>query len=145
MACRGAGAQGSQPDVSQISYNAETLPGRSGSDVHHIAATFMNDTLGQLARLIEQRKGASADSSYVASLFDKGLDAILKKVGEESAELIIAAKNEDKRQVVHETADLWFHTLVVLAAKGLAPEDVMRELEQRFGVSGLQEKANRSG
>ena len=105
----------------------------------------MNDTLGQLARVIEQRKGASAGNSYVAGLFDKGLDVILKKIGEESAELIIAAKNEDTRQVVHETADLWFHTLVMLAAKGLAPEDVLQELEQRFGVSGLQEKANRSG
>lgn len=105
----------------------------------------MNDTLGQLAGVIEQRKGASAESSYVASLFDKGLDAILKKIGEESAELIIAAKNEDNHQVVHETADLWFHTLVMLAAKDLTPATVLLELERRFGMSGLQEKANRTG
>ncbi|MEO5702386.1 MAG: phosphoribosyl-ATP diphosphatase [Gammaproteobacteria bacterium] len=104
----------------------------------------MSDTLVQLARVIEQRKSSSAGSSYVASLFDKGLDTILKKIGEESAELIIAAKNENAGQVIHETADLWFHTLVLLAAQGLAPEDVLQELERRFGVSGLQEKADRA-
>jgi phosphoribosyl-ATP pyrophosphohydrolase len=103
----------------------------------------MNDTLGQLVRVIEQRKSASADSSYVASLFDKGLDTILKKIGEESAELIIAAKNEDAYQIVHETADLWFHTLVMLSAKGLTHVTVLEELEQRFGISGLEEKASR--
>jgi len=104
----------------------------------------MNDTLGQLARVIEQRKNASAEGSYVASLCDKGLDAILKKIGEESAELIIAAKNADAQQIIHESADLWFHTLVLLAAKDLTPEAVLNELERRFGVSGLQEKANRA-
>lgn len=103
----------------------------------------MSDTLIQLARVIEQRRTASTDSSYVAGLFDKGLDAILKKIGEESAELIIAAKNADTGQVVHETADLWFHTLVMLSAKGLTPTAVLEELEQRFGISGLEEKANR--
>jgi len=104
----------------------------------------MNDTLGQLARVIEQRKNASAEASYVASLCGKGLDAILKKIGEESAELIIAAKNADAQQIIHESADLWFHTLVLLAAKDLTPEAVLNELERRFGVSGLQEKANRT-
>ncbi len=105
--------------------------------------TFMNDTFEKLACVIEQRKNGSADSSYVAGLFDRGLDVILKKIGEESAELIIAAKNEDTQQVIHETADLWFHTLVMLAAKGLTPATILLELERRFGMSGLQEKASR--
>ncbi|MEO5573768.1 MAG: phosphoribosyl-ATP diphosphatase [Gammaproteobacteria bacterium] len=104
----------------------------------------MNDTLTQLARVIEQRKGSTAENSYVASLFDKGLDAILKKIGEEGAELIIAAKNGDAQQIIHETADLWFHTLVMLSAQGLTPADVLEELERRFGISGLQEKASRT-
>lgn len=103
----------------------------------------MNDTLGHLAQIIEQRKSASAESSYVASLHQKGLDAMLKKVGEEATEFVIAAKNDDLQQLVNETADLWFHTLVVLSARGLTPNHVLLELERRFGVSGLQEKAAR--
>lgn len=103
----------------------------------------MNTTLEKLAEVIEQRKGAEPESSYVASLYDKGLDAILKKVGEEATETVIAAKGEDDAQLVHETADLWFHTLVMLAARGLGPADVFSELERRFGLSGLEEKAAR--
>jgi len=103
----------------------------------------MNDVLEKLAGVIESRKTQSADSSYVASLFDKGMDSILKKVGEEAAETIVAAKNDDDAQLVHETADLWFHTLVMLAARGLGPEQVLSELERRFGVSGHDEKAGR--
>ena len=103
----------------------------------------MNTTLEKLAEVIEQRKGAEPESSYVASLYDKGLDAILKKVGEEAVETVIAAKGEDDAQLVHETADLWFHTLVMLAARGLGPADVLSELERRFGLSGLEEKAAR--
>ena len=103
----------------------------------------MNDVLERLARVIEERKGASPDSSYVASLHAKGLDAVLKKIGEEATELVIAGKGGDAEQVVHETADLWFHTLVLLAAQGLGPEAVLRELERRFGLSGLEEKARR--
>ena len=103
----------------------------------------MSDVLEKLAGLIESRKTRSADSSYVASLFDKGMDSILKKVGEEAAETIVAAKNDDDAQLVHETADLWFHTLVMLAARGLGPEQVLSELERRFGVSGHDEKAGR--
>ncbi len=105
----------------------------------------MNDVLERLARVIEERKGASPDSSYVASLHAKGLDAVLKKIGEEATELVIAGKGGDAEQVVHETADLWFHTLVLLAAQGLGPEAVLRELERRFGLSGLEEKARRPG
>ena len=103
----------------------------------------MSDVLEKLAGVIESRKTQSADSSYVASLFDKGMDTILKKVGEEAAETIVAAKNDDDAQLVHETADLWFHTLVMLAARGLGPEEVLAELERRFGVSGHDEKARR--
>ena len=104
----------------------------------------MSDTLKELAAVIEARKTASTDSSYVAGLFAKGMNAILKKVGEEAAETIIAAKEDDDSQLVHETADLWFHTLVMLSARGLGPEDVLAELERRFDVSGLEEKAARS-
>jgi len=103
----------------------------------------MSDVLEKLAAVIESRKSESADSSYVASLFDKGMDSILKKVGEEAAETIVAAKNDDDAQLVHETADLWFHTLVMLAARGLGPEEVLAELQRRFGVSGHDEKAGR--
>jgi phosphoribosyl-ATP pyrophosphohydrolase len=105
---------------------------------------IMSDTLKTLAAVIESRKAASADSSYVASLFEKGMNAILKKIGEEATETILAAKEDDDSQLVHETADLWFHTLVMLSARGLGPEDVLSELERRFGLSGLEEKAARN-
>jgi phosphoribosyl-ATP pyrophosphohydrolase len=104
----------------------------------------MNDALTRLAAVIEERKTASAGDSYVARLLDRGMNAILKKVGEEAAETIIAAKDDDDAKLIHETADLWFHTLVMLAARGLGPADVLGELERRFGVSGLEEKAARS-
>lgn len=102
-----------------------------------------DDILRQLAEVLEQRKGAAADSSYVASLYDKGLDAILKKVGEEATETVMAAKDGEKEKLIYETADLWFHTLVLLAHEGLGPDDVLQELARRFGVSGLDEKASR--
>ena len=102
-----------------------------------------NDILSELAKTLEQRKNADADSSYVASLYSKGLDKILKKIGEEATETVIAAKSGDKEQIVYETADLWFHTLVLLAHQGLGPEDVLAELERRFGTSGHDEKAAR--
>lgn len=101
------------------------------------------DTLARLADVIEARKGAAPESSYVASLYDKGLDVILKKIGEEATELVIAAKNDSAKQIIHETADLWFHTLVLLAAQNLGPQPVLEELERRFGLSGLDEKASR--
>jgi len=105
---------------------------------------MMSDTLKKLAAVIETRKAASADSSYVAGLFEKGMNTILKKVGEEAAETIIAAKEDNDSQLVYETADLWFHTLVMLSARGLGPDDVLSELERRFDVSGLEEKAARN-
>lgn len=104
----------------------------------------MSDTLEKLVAVIEARKQASPDSSYVAGLFDKGMNSILKKVGEEAAETIIAAKEESDEQLVYETADLWFHTLVMLAARDLGPQAVLDELERRFGMSGLEEKASRA-
>jgi phosphoribosyl-ATP pyrophosphohydrolase len=105
--------------------------------------TPTRDILTELARVLESRKAADPRTSYVSALYAKGLDAILKKVGEETAEVIIAAKGCDRNALIQETADLWFHTLVLLAAKGLGPEDVFAELGQRFGFSGLAEKAAR--
>jgi len=103
----------------------------------------MSDTLKKIADALEARKGADPSSSYVAGLYAKGLDAILKKIGEEATETVIAAKTGDAKAVIHETADLWFHTLVMLAQQGLTPDDVLAELERRFGTSGLAEKAQR--
>ncbi len=100
--------------------------------------------LSQVADVLESRKGADPDSSYVAKLYDKGLDAILKKVGEEATETIMAAKDGDKEHMIYEVADLWFHTLVLLADQDLHPDDVLTELGRRFGMSGLVEKANRT-
>ncbi len=100
--------------------------------------------LSQVADVLESRKGADPDSSYVAKLYDKGLDAILKKVGEEATETVMAAKDGDKEHIVYEVADLWFHTMVLLADQGLHPDDVLTELGRRFGMSGLVEKANRN-
>lgn len=104
----------------------------------------MNDILQQLAGVLEERKGADPESSYVAKLYDKGLDAILKKVGEEATETVMAAKDGNKEHIVYETADLWFHTLVMLAQQDLGPDEVLTELARRFGLSGLEEKANRN-
>ena len=101
------------------------------------------DVLAQLAQTIESRKGASAGDSYVASLFTKGLDAILKKVGEETTEVVLAAKDDDAEHLVREVADLWFHTLIVLAYVDRGPADVLAELGRRKGTSGLAEKAAR--
>lgn len=103
----------------------------------------MSDTLEKLAAVLEERKTADEASSYVAKLYAEGLDGILKKIGEEAAETIIAAKGGDAEKIVYETADLWFHSLVLLAHQGLGPQDVLDELTRRFGLSGLEEKANR--
>ena len=103
-----------------------------------------DEILRELAAILEARKQASPDSSYVARLYARGLDAILKKVGEEATETLLAAKNGDPEPLVHETADLWFHTLVMLAHQGLGPDAVLNELRRRFGVSGLAEKAART-
>ena len=102
-----------------------------------------NDVLEKLAAVLESRKGADPDSSYVAKLYAKGLDAILKKIGEEATETVMAAKDGDAEKIVYETADLWFHSLVLLAQQGLGPQQVLAELERRFGLSGIEEKASR--
>ncbi|ORU89860.1 MAG: phosphoribosyl-ATP pyrophosphatase [Cycloclasticus sp. symbiont of Poecilosclerida sp. M] len=104
----------------------------------------MSDILKQLEAVLQQRKSEDPSSSYAASLYAKGLDSILKKIGEESAETIIAAKSGDKEQIIYETADLWFHTLVMLAQQDLSSDAVLKELERRFGLSGLDEKASRN-
>lgn len=107
----------------------------------------MNEVLEQLAQVLETRKKADPDSSYVASLHAKGLNKILEKVGEECTETLLAAKDAehsgDTSDVVYETADLWFHTLVMLSRLGLGPQDVLEELARRFDLSGLEEKASR--
>jgi phosphoribosyl-ATP pyrophosphohydrolase len=105
----------------------------------------MSDILNKLAATLEARKGADPQSSYVAGLYAKGLDEILKKIGEEATETVLAGKSGERAKIIHETADLWFHTLVLLAQAGLKPDDVLLELERRFGVSGLDEKATRVG
>jgi len=102
-----------------------------------------NDTLARLAEVIESRRGQDPDKSYVARLFSKGTDAILKKVGEEATEVVMAAKDGDRPKLVGEVADLWFHTMVALAAFDLKPADVLAELERREGLSGLEEFALR--
>jgi phosphoribosyl-ATP pyrophosphohydrolase len=105
------------------------------------------EVLARVAAVIESRKpgnGADPSSSYVAKLFDKGLDAILKKVGEEATETVMAAKDGDPKKVVYEVADLWFHSLIALAHFGLKPEDVLAELARREGLSGLTEFASRA-
>lgn len=108
----------------------------------------MSDVLNELARILEERKGATPDSSYVASLYAKGLNKILEKVGEECTETLIAAKDAahsgDSSDLIYETADLWFHTLVMLAQFNLHPNQVLDELARRFNVSGHVEKASRS-
>jgi len=101
------------------------------------------DTLSALAAVLEARKEADADSSYVAKLYHKGTDAILKKIGEEATEVVMAAKDGEPDKIVYEIADLWFHSMVLLAQQDLHPDAVLAELQRRIGTSGLVEKANR--
>ena len=103
----------------------------------------MSDILKQLAEVLEERKNADPKSSYEAKLHSKGLDAILKKIGEEATETVMAAKDGQADKIIYETADLWFHTMVMLSHQGLSYEDVLNELARRFGMSGLEEKASR--
>jgi phosphoribosyl-ATP pyrophosphohydrolase len=102
-----------------------------------------NDTLARLALVIEARRPGDPDKSYVARLFAKGTDAILKKIGEEATETVMACKDGDREKIVHEVADLWFHSMLALSAFGLKPADVLKELERREGLSGLEEYASR--
>ncbi|HSI45239.1 MAG TPA: phosphoribosyl-ATP diphosphatase [Methylophilus sp.] len=104
----------------------------------------MSDVLNRLSELMEQRKSADPSSSYVAKLHAKGLDSILKKIGEEATETVIAAKGGNAEEIIYETADLWFHTLVLLSHAGLSAQDVLNELARREGLSGIAEKAGRA-
>ena len=101
------------------------------------------EILSALYAVIQQRKNADPESSYVSSLYQKGLDKILGKIGEEATETVVAGKAGEVDQVIYETADLWFHSLVLLGYYDLPPQKVLDELQRRFGLSGLEEKANR--
>ncbi|MHB1951539.1 MAG: phosphoribosyl-ATP diphosphatase [Acidiferrobacteraceae bacterium] len=103
----------------------------------------MSDILARLDQVLEQRKRTPDDKSYVSGLYRSGLDTILKKLGEEATETVIAAKNRQAAEVVGEVADLWFHSLVMLSFLGLSSASVLNELGRRFGQSGLEEKASR--
>ncbi len=103
----------------------------------------MSDVLKRLSEVIESRRGADPEKSYVARLMSKGEDAVLKKIGEEATETVMAAKDGDRAKIVGEMADLWFHCLLALAVYGLKPQDVLEELARREGLSGLDEKAAR--
>src|SRR5258708_2382923 len=120
----GAGAEGSRRDLQEMK-------------------TGLYETLERIAATIEERKGGDPEKSYVAKLFASGDDAILKKIGEEATEMVLAAKSGERLQIVHETADLWFHSLIVLARYGLGPADVLAEMHRREGISGIDEKARR--
>lgn len=102
-----------------------------------------NDTLNQIADILVSRKNAAPESSYVASLYAQGTDAILKKIGEEATEVILAAKSGDADAIIHETADLWFHSLIMLAQQNLGPTEILAELNRRLNISGLTEKNHR--
>ncbi|MBT3347010.1 MAG: phosphoribosyl-ATP diphosphatase [Thiotrichales bacterium] len=103
----------------------------------------MSDILSELATVLESRKDSDPSESYVAHLYSKGLDTILKKIGEEATETVIAAKGGERSQVVYEMADLWFHSMVLLTQQGISHQEVLEELERRFGLSGHTEKASR--
>jgi phosphoribosyl-ATP pyrophosphohydrolase len=105
--------------------------------------TGLAETLERIAATIEQRKGADTAKSYVSRLLAEGEDAVLKKIGEEATETVLAAKSGDRLHLVRETADLWFHCMILLARHGLGPGDVLAELHRREGISGLDEKAAR--
>ena len=103
------------------------------------------DTLERIAAVIESRRGGDPEKSYVARMLGPDEDAVLKKIGEEATETVLAAKGGDRLQLVRETADLWFHCMIALAEHGLGPDDVLAELHRREGISGIDEKAARNG
>lgn len=103
------------------------------------------EILDRLYKVVVARKDASPESSYTAKLFDKGLDTILKKLGEEATETVIAGKGGTDHELTHEAADLCYHLMVLLAARGIEVSELWKELEHRFGISGIEEKASRKG
>lgn len=102
------------------------------------------EILKRLEAVLKERKQADPESSYVAKLYSKGIDSILKKVGEEATEVVIAGKGGNREQIIYETADLWFHTLVLLSHENISADEILTELGRRFGVSGIDEKNSRS-
>ena len=135
--------QGEWRDAEPVLADPEVIYGRTQPAPERPAPSRGDAALAAIAATIEARKGAEAGSSYVASLLARGDDAILKKIGEEATETLLAAKGSDSSALVHEVADLWFHCLVLLASRNLAPADVVAELERRHGTSGLDEKRSR--
>lgn len=142
--------EGEWKEVEPVLKDPKAIYGFQGSGIRSQESETPNvppqhdgDTLATLAATIESRKGADPKGSYVASLLAGGDDAILKKIGEEATETVLAAKEGDPARITHEVADLWFHCLVLLARHGLSPDDVLAELERRHGRSGIDEKAAR--
>lgn len=123
--------------------NASSVPRPGASSKRASGTAAASDTLARLAEVIESRRGADPNKSYVARLLSRGEDTILKKIGEEATETVMAAKDGVREKIVAETADLWFHCLVMLAHYDLTPTHVLSELERREGLSGLDEKAAR--
>ena len=143
--------EGRWNDVEPVLEDPEAIYGTQESGIRSqesepptAASRHDGDTLALVASTIESRRGADPATSYVASLLAGSDDAVLKKIGEEATETVMAAKDGDPARITHEIADLWFHCLVLLARHGLSPEDVVAELERRHGTSGLAEKASRS-
>jgi len=137
------------PDESQIPTAKRLYHSVNYGTKSHNRSFYMNDTLQQLSQILESRKkDSSSSTSYVAGLHKKGLNKILEKVGEECTEAIIAAKDAklsgDNKELVAETADLWFHSMVMLSHLGTSHQAVLKELERRFDLSGLEEKASRN-
>lgn len=124
--------------------NSLLAEGSLSADGSLPAEGSLQDVLTQLQEVLEARKSADASESYVSSLYSQGLNKILEKVGEEATETILAAKDGNSEDLIKETADLWFHTMVMLADQGLSTADVINELARRFGLSGLDEKASRT-
>ena len=116
---------------------------RPGKNLRQEMKPGLYETLERIAAVIEERKRGDAAKSYVAQLLREGEDAVLKKVGEEATEVILAAKSGEQLSLVRETADLWFHCMILLARRGLGPADVLAELHRREGISGIDEKAAR--
>ena len=103
----------------------------------------MDNIFNKLEKILEERKSATTDQSYVSSLYDKGTDFILEKIREESEEVINAVNQEGREEVIHEVADLWFHLLVLLRYENITIDEIESELDKRFGISGHDEKASR--
>ena len=136
--------------VDAVKKDPEAIYGSAAQHAHnHTDQTVVNETinvLAQLGRIVQERKNADPSSSYVASLYHKGLNKILEKVGEEAFETVLAAKDAsetDTQDLIYETADLWFHAIVMLGQFNVPPQAVLDELSRRFDLSGLVEKASR--